>query len=109
MVVVYRLSSLSYALGKPFVKVDTYAMPNLVAGQRVVPELIQDEFTPSRVAQVAVALLRDEERRRTMRMALGRVREHLGAPGASGRAADAVIDVARHGRVTVPATTGAAG
>ena len=46
MVVVYRLSPLTYRLGKPFVNVDTYAMPNLVAGRRIVPELIQDEFTP---------------------------------------------------------------
>ncbi|MBW8895566.1 MAG: hypothetical protein JF613_05210, partial [Acidobacteria bacterium] len=49
MVVVYRLSSLTYRLGKPFVHVDTYAMANLVAGRRVVPELIQDDFTPERV------------------------------------------------------------
>ena len=50
MVVVYQLSPLTYALGKPFVNVDTYAMPNLVAGQRIVPELIQSDFTPERVA-----------------------------------------------------------
>ncbi len=46
MVVVYRLSPLTYRLGKPFVQVDTYAMANLVAGRRVVPELMQDDFTP---------------------------------------------------------------
>ena len=46
MVVVYRLSPLTYRLGKPFVNVDMYAMPNLVAGRRIVPELIQDDFTP---------------------------------------------------------------
>ena len=37
MVVVYRLSPLTYRLGKPFLNVDTYAMPNLVAGRRIVP------------------------------------------------------------------------
>lgn len=98
MIVVYRLSSLSYLLGKPFVKVDTYAMANLVAGERIVPELIQGDFTASRVAREAVSLLCDDERRRVTRAALRRVRERLGAPGASGRAADAVLDVARHGR-----------
>jgi lipid-A-disaccharide synthase len=46
MVVVYRLSPLTYRLGKPFVHVNTYAMANLVAGRRVVPELIQEDFTP---------------------------------------------------------------
>ena len=46
MVVVYRLSPLTYRLGRPFVHVDTFAMANLVAGTPVVPELIQDDFTP---------------------------------------------------------------
>jgi lipid-A-disaccharide synthase len=98
MVVVYRLSALSYRLGKPFVKVDTYAMPNLVAGARVVPELIQDEFTPAAVAREVVSLLTDRERYERTRAALRDVRERLGRPGASGRAADAVLAVGRrHG------------
>ena len=50
MVVVYRLSPLTYLLGRPFVSVPHYAMPNLVAGRRVVPEIIQWDFTPERVA-----------------------------------------------------------
>ena len=98
MVVVYRLSPLTYRLGKPFVKVDTYAMPNLVAGERIVPELIQDDFTPQRVAYETVALLTDRARQARTRLALRRVREQLGAPGASGRAADAVLEVARGAR-----------
>ena len=59
MVVVYRLSPLTYRLGKPFVHVDTYAMVNLVAGRRVVPELIQDDFTPEAVAAEALRVLTD--------------------------------------------------
>ena len=46
MVVVYRLSPLTYRIGKPFVRVDMYAMANLVAGKRVVPELIQERLHP---------------------------------------------------------------
>jgi lipid-A-disaccharide synthase len=94
MVVVYRLSPLTYRIGKPFVKVDTYAMANLVAGQRVVPELIQDDFTPQRVADEAVSLLTDRDRYARTRAALKKVREKLGAKGASGRAADAILEVA---------------
>ena len=94
MVVVYRLSPLTYRLGKPFVKVDTYAMPNLVAGRRIVPELIQDDFTPERVAEETVSFLTDRARHAQTREALRRVREQLGAPGASGRAADAILEVA---------------
>jgi lipid-A-disaccharide synthase len=95
MVVVYRLSSLTYRLGKPFVHVDTYAMANLVAGRRVVPELIQDDFTPERVAAEALRVLTDSAHRAAVRRDLGEVRARLGATGASTRAAEAVIEVAQ--------------
>jgi len=94
MVVVYRVSPLTYRLGKPFVHVDTFAMPNLVAGRRIVPELIQHEFTPERTAEETIALLTDADKRAEMRAALAQVREQLGSPGASARAADAVLEVA---------------
>ena len=97
MVVVYRLSPLTYRLGKRFVNVDMFAMPNLVAGSRIVPELIQDDFTPELVAAEVVSLLTDQGRHAQMTEALRRVKAQLGAPGASGRAADAVLDVVRRG------------
>lgn len=99
MVVVYRLSPLTYRLGKPFVRVDTYAMANLVAGERIVPELIQDDFTPERVADEVVVLLTDSTRHTKTQSGLHRVRERLGAPGASGRAAEAILQVARDHRL----------
>ena len=95
MVIVYRLSPLTYRLGKPLVRVDTYGMVNLVAGRRIVTELIQDDFTPGAVADETVRLLTDEAKAREMRGALREVRETLGAPGASRRAAEAVLRVAR--------------
>lgn len=95
MVVVYRLSPMTYRLGKPFVKVDTYAMANLVAGERVVPELIQDDFTEERTAEEVGRLLTDRSLHAQTRHGLARVRERLGAGGASGRAADAILAVAR--------------
>ena len=95
MVVVYRLSSLTYRLGKPFVHVDTYAMANLVAGRRVVPELIQDDFTPDRVAAEALRVLTDPSHAASVRRELREVRGRLGTPGASRRAAEAVLEVAR--------------
>lgn len=98
MVVVYRLSSLTYRLGRSFALVDTYAMPNLIAGRRVVPELIQDGFTAAAVAEETVALLTDPVRHRDMREALGQVAASLGGPGATARAAAAVLDVARRVR-----------
>jgi lipid-A-disaccharide synthase len=98
MVVVYKLSALTYRLGKPFVHVDTYAMANLVAGRRVVPELIQEDFTPERVAAEALRVLTDPVHAASVRRSLREVRGRLGEPGASRRAADAVLEVARAGR-----------
>lgn len=90
MVIVYRLSSLTYSIGKRFVRVKSYGMVNLVAGRPIVPELIQDGFTPEAVAQEAASLLTDRGRAETMRQALAEVRARLGSPGASRRAAEGV-------------------
>jgi lipid-A-disaccharide synthase len=94
MVVVYRLSPLTYRLGRPFVRVNTFAMANLVAGRQVVPELMQDDFTPDAVAQQALPLLEDRRTAEAMRADLRTVRAKLGTPGASRRAAEAVLAVA---------------
>jgi lipid-A-disaccharide synthase len=98
MIVVYRLAPLTYAVGRRFVRVKTYGMVNLVAGNRIVPELIQDEFTPEAAAKETLALLLDREKAETMRRALRTVKERLGRPGASDRAARAVLEVARASR-----------
>jgi lipid-A-disaccharide synthase len=90
MIVVYRLSSLTYALGRPFVRVPHFAMVNLIAQRRVVPELIQGDFTEERVAAETAALLSSPSRLEQMRNDLGEVRERLGRPGASVRAAEVV-------------------
>ncbi len=101
MVVVYRLSPLTYRLGRRFVRVDTFAMANLVAGKRVVPELIQDDFQTARVAEEALRILTDPVRAGEMRRELAEVRARLGTAGASARAAHAVLDVARRGLTRV--------
>jgi lipid-A-disaccharide synthase len=94
MVVVYRLAAMTYRLGKPLVQVDTYAMVNLVAGRRVVPELIQDGFTPETTAQHALRVLTDPAFAARVRADLAGVRASLGTEGASRRAAEAILDVA---------------
>ncbi|OFW06627.1 MAG: lipid-A-disaccharide synthase [Acidobacteria bacterium RIFCSPLOWO2_02_FULL_67_36] len=102
MVVVYRLSPLTYRLGKPFVRVTTYAMANLVAGRPVVPELIQGAFTPEAVAREALRVLTNEEHASRVRADLREVRDKLGSRGASARAAAAVVRVAREARAPAP-------
>ena len=93
MVVIYKLSPTTYRLGKGLAKVDMYAMVNLIAGRRIVTELIQDDCTPEAVAKEAVRILTDRACRDEMIVALEDVRRQLGGPGASDRAADAVLDV----------------
>jgi lipid-A-disaccharide synthase len=94
MVVVYRLSPLTYKLGKPLVRVSNYCMVNLIAGERVVAELIQEACTPDAVAQETIDLLTNAGRVVEMKEQLALVREKLGAPGASQRAAAAILEVA---------------
>ena len=78
-----------------FVKVTTYGMVNLIAGRTIVPELIQDDCTPERVAREAVSLLTDHARIQTMRADIAAMRTKLGGSGASERAARAVIGAVR--------------
>jgi lipid-A-disaccharide synthase len=94
MIVVYRLSPLTARLAKPLVRTTHFSMVNLIAGRAVVPELIQDDFTPSRVAEEAAKLLdssaEGKARVEEMKRALAEVRRLLGPPGAVDRAADAI-------------------
>jgi len=98
MVVVYRLAPLTYLLGSRLVKVPHFAMANLIAGARIVPELIQRELTAERVSGEIRSLLDDPARRQRMRDGLAEVKHRLGEPGASARAAEAVLQMAQ-GRV----------
>jgi lipid-A-disaccharide synthase len=94
MVVVYRLSPLTYRLGRRFLLVEHVAMVNLIAGRRIVPELIQDDCTADNIAAETLSLLTNQERAEETRRGLAEVRAKLGGPGASGRAADVVLEVA---------------
>lgn len=94
MVIVYRLSPLTYRLVRRFAHVDMAGMVNLIAGETVAPELLQDDLTPEAVADAVVGLLTDPARARDVGEALARVRARLGAAGASRRAAEAIYAVA---------------
>ena len=96
LVVVYRASTLNYALHRPLIRVDTFGMVNLIAGRRIATELIQDDCTAERIAEEVLGFLRSPERLETLRAELAGVRERLATAGdASLRAAEAVLRVVR--------------
>jgi lipid-A-disaccharide synthase len=95
MVIVYRVSPFTYLLARQLVTVDTFGMVNIIAGQQIVPELIQGAFTPDSVAREAVSILTDRARHARIREGLARVRQRLGGPCASRRAAEAILAVSR--------------
>jgi len=91
MVVVYRVRQLSYTIGRALVRVDHIALPNLVAGRRVVPELVQRACTPEAVADQLAKFLDCPETAAAVREALVEVRRQLGSPGVFERAAESVL------------------
>jgi len=93
MVVVYRVTPLTALLAKPLVRTPFFSMVNLIAGKRAVPELIQNDFTPSRVSAEVLRLLNDQGARESLRRDLAEVRRRLGPPGAVERAADAILQL----------------
>src|SRR3989441_7739495 len=99
-VMVYRVSPLTYFLGRSTVKVPHFAMVNLIAGKEVVPELVQQDFTPERVAAEVARIVPDGEARGTMLAGLRNVRNQLGSFGEermhpADRAARAVLRLVR--------------
>jgi lipid-A-disaccharide synthase len=90
MVVVYRVSPLTAILARPLVRTPHFAMVNLIAEKELVPELVQNEFTPEMVAGETLRLLQDPNRRASQREGFAEVRKRLGPPGAVERAAEAI-------------------
>ena len=90
MVVVYRVSATTAFIARRLVRTPHFAMVNLIAGRRVVPELIQDAFTPDAVARETKRLLTSAEARETMRKDLADVKRKLGPGGAIEKAASII-------------------
>lgn len=90
-VVVYRTTPLTYGIASRMVTVDHVCMVNLILERRAVPELIQDQLTPARVAEEASRLLSDASAREAQEDAFRELRKRLGAAGASRRAAESVL------------------
>ena len=93
MVIIYKVTPLSYRIGKILIKTSFIGLVNLVAGERVVPELIQDEVTPERLADEALTLMGNEHVREKMITKLHVIRKRLGEGGASERTAKIAVEM----------------
>lgn len=95
MVVVYKLSWLSYLVGRMLVRIAHFALVNILAGRGLVPELLQREASPERMAAEVERLLADRGAREAQLAGLREVRASLGEPGAARRVAEEVAGVMR--------------
>lgn len=93
MVIVYKTSPLTYLIGKRLVKVNSIGMANIISGENIVPELIQDDVTPDKIYNEAKKILSDSRLYESIKLKLGRIREKLGTIGASERAARSIYEV----------------
>lgn len=94
LVVIYRTGRLNYAIARRLVKIPRIGLPNIVAGAEVAPELIQGDLTAERLAALVAPWLDDPDARAAQAKGLEVVRERLGGPGASERAARLLWDLA---------------
>lgn len=103
MLIVYRVNPFTWVIGKQLFKMPYIGLPNIVAGDRIVPELLQEEFTAERLAEVTHEYVDDAVRYARMVRDLENVRVKLGGPGASERAAREVLDAVGAKPVEAPA------
>lgn len=92
-IIVYRLFPFTFAVGRLLIRVDHVGMANLLAGERLFPELLQHLFTPESLAAEVLSLIKDQERLEVLHRGLVRIKERLGGTGASRRAAQVALQV----------------
>jgi lipid-A-disaccharide synthase len=103
MVILYRLAPLTYYVGRLLIRVPHIGMANLLAQEALFPELIQDEVTPTKITAAALHLIKDTAQLARIRAGLLQLRQGLGGPGASSRAAAVALELlARPGAQASP-------
>lgn len=91
MVIIYKVSPISYWLGRSMIQVKHIGLVNLIAGRKIVPELLQKEASPGRIADTVFKMLSDSSDLERIRLELLSIRDFLGGPGAAERVADIAI------------------
>ena len=98
MVIFYKLSPVSYTIGKLLVKIDHFGLANIVAGKRIVKELIQDEASAELLCDEIMRILQDDAYAQQLRSELTRIQQDLGAPGCSERVAAMLFELMEEDR-----------
>ena len=93
LIIIYRVSFLSYWLGRALIRVKNIGLINLVAGKDLVPELIQNQATPEKIGNLAINMLSNPAQLEKMQEELQKVNKLLGGPGASDRVACMALDM----------------
>lgn len=93
MVILYKVSFPTWLIAKSLIQIPWIGLVNIVAGARIVPELIQNEATGANVCRSVLDILGDAERMENMKFQLRQVKDSLGRPGASRRAAQCVLEI----------------
>jgi lipid-A-disaccharide synthase len=97
MVIIYKGSRLTYAIGKHLVSISHFGLPNIVAGRRVIPELLQDEANPEAIATEIERIIDDVDYRNAMLADLADIRSRMGTPGCAERVACMVLELSKKG------------
>ncbi|MFH1028122.1 MAG: lipid-A-disaccharide synthase [Pseudomonadota bacterium] len=98
VIIIYKVSPLSYRLGKAMIKVKNIGLVNLIAEREIVPELIQDRASPELIAETVMKLVNTPSALDNIRHAFADVRNRLGGPGASARVADIALNMLKGNR-----------
>ncbi|MEA3368734.1 MAG: lipid-A-disaccharide synthase [Candidatus Ratteibacteria bacterium] len=104
MVIIYKISFLTWLFVRPLIRVPYVGLVNLIAGKKIVPEYLQFQANPGRIARECLNLLKNDEKREEMVDNLRLVRHNLGEPGASEQAARAVLNIIRDKKITTEHT-----
>jgi lipid-A-disaccharide synthase len=93
MIVLYRVSWVTYLLARLLVKIKYIGIANIIAGKAIVPELVQSDLSPERLVHESQAILNDHDARAKMIANLSKLREQLGSPGAANRVAELALSL----------------
>jgi len=93
MVIIYKVSPLTYLLGKALISVSHVSLVNLIMGKEIVPELLQTDAVPENISDIACELLNDSDSYNRIQKKLYSIRDVLGGPGASERTAQIALSL----------------